>query len=58
MQRTVFDQVYTPGQADKNLPGLKTLYPTKSHSVVTIPHRDAAGRRRVRVVIQLRKRKG
>lgn len=55
MQRTVFDRVYTPGQWAKNRPGVEALYPPKEFDFVTVPTR-VDGRRRVRVVIQRRKR--
>lgn len=56
MQRTVFDQTYTPGQAAKNLPGLVDAYPSKTHEIIQVPTRDG-NRRRVRIVIQLKKKR-
>lgn len=55
MQRTVFDNAYTPGAADKIGPALASQYPSKTHDLVRVPFRTAEGLRRVRIVIQLRK---
>lgn len=56
MQRTVFDRLMTPGQADKNRPALESAYPPKTHEHVHVKTR-IGNRRRVRVVIQRKKGK-
>lgn len=57
MQRTVFDQVYAPGAADRIGPALVESYPAKSYDTVRVPFRTPTGLKRVRIVIQLRKGK-
>lgn len=56
VQRTVFDQVYTPGMAEKIRPSLEREYPPKTHDHIRVPVRDG-NRRRVRIVIQRKKEK-
>lgn len=56
MQRTVFDQVYTPRGAERIAPHLEREYPPKTHDHIHVPTRDG-NRRRVRIVIQRKKGK-
>lgn len=53
MQRTVYDQTMTPGQAKKLGPDLAAAYPSKTHETTVIPMR-IGNRRRTRVVIMVK----
>lgn len=54
MQRTVYDRTVTPGAAAKLGPALEEAYPVKRFEHVHLATR-VDGRKRVRIVIQLRK---
>lgn len=57
MQRTVYDQTVTPGQARRLEPALAEQYPSRTHVVTAVPFRTPNDLKRVRLVVQLKPRR-
>lgn len=54
MQRTIYDQAVTPGQAKQLVPALAELYPAKTHETTLVPFRTPDDLKRVRIVIAVK----